>query len=100
MRRHLRPSKEWTYDTQLKMAEAMFKAGYPIGFGCGQNSTDANQTWGATFGAFGADLVNGKGEIVIDSDNAMAGDGILPEDGEARSVGGCAVGTMHRTIAH
>ena len=65
-------SKEWTYDTQLKMAEAMFKAGYPIGFGCGQNSTDANQTWGATFGAFGADLVNGKGEIVIDSDNVMA----------------------------
>ena len=23
----------------------MFTAGYPIGFGCGQNSTDANQTW-------------------------------------------------------
>ena len=64
-------SKDWTYDTQLKMAEAMFKAGYPIGFGCGQNSTDANQTWGATFGAFGADLVNAKGEIIIDSDNVM-----------------------------
>src|SRR6516164_8212416 len=65
-------SKDWTYDTQLKMAEAMFKAGYPIGFGCGQNSTDANQTWGATFGAFGADLVNAKGEITIGSDNVMA----------------------------
>ena len=65
-------AKDWTYDTQLKMAEAMFKAGYPIGFGCGQNSTDANQTWGATFGAFGADLVNAKGEITIDSDNVMA----------------------------
>ena len=48
------------------------KAGYPIGFGCGQDSTDANQTWGATFGAFGADLVNAKGEITVDSDNVMA----------------------------
>ena len=66
------PAKDWTYDTQLKMAEAMFKAGYPIGFGCGQDSTDANQTWGATFGAFGADLVNAKGEITIESDNVMA----------------------------
>jgi len=65
-------SKDWTYDTQLKMAEAMFKAGYPIGFGCGQNSTDANQTWGATFGAFGADLVNAKGEITVESDSVMA----------------------------
>jgi hypothetical protein len=33
-------SKEWAYDKQLQMPEAMFKAGYPIGFGCGQNSTD------------------------------------------------------------
>jgi len=65
-------SKDWTYDKQLVMAEQMAKAGYPIGFGCGQNSTDANQTWGATFGAFGADLVNAKGEITIDSDNVMA----------------------------
>ena len=37
------------------MAEACFKAGYPMGFGCGSGSTDANQTWGTTFGAFGAD---------------------------------------------
>ena len=65
-------SKEWTYDKQLQMAEAMSKAGYPIGFGCGSGSTDANQTWGATFGAFGADLVNAKGEITVESDNVMA----------------------------
>ncbi|HEY2617412.1 MAG TPA: hypothetical protein VGI78_08750, partial [Acetobacteraceae bacterium] len=38
-------AKDWTYDTQLKLAEASFKAGYPIGFGCGSGSTDANQTW-------------------------------------------------------
>jgi ABC-type glycerol-3-phosphate transport system substrate-binding protein len=65
-------AKEWTYDKQLQVAEACFKAGYPIGFGCGSGSTDANQTWGATFGAFGADLVNAKGEITIGSDNVMA----------------------------
>jgi ABC-type glycerol-3-phosphate transport system substrate-binding protein len=65
-------SKDWTYDKQLQMAEAMFKAGYPIGFGCGQASTDANQVWGATFGAFGADLVNAKGEVVIESENVLA----------------------------
>jgi ABC-type glycerol-3-phosphate transport system substrate-binding protein len=65
--------KDWTYDTQLKMAEACFKAGFPIGFGCrAGDSTDANQTWGATFGAFGADLVDAKGNITIDSDNVKA----------------------------
>jgi ABC-type glycerol-3-phosphate transport system substrate-binding protein len=62
-------AKDWTYDTQMKMAEECFKAGYPIGLGCGSGSTDANQTWGATFGAFGADLVDAKGNIVIESDN-------------------------------
>ncbi|HXA24894.1 MAG TPA: ABC transporter substrate-binding protein [Acetobacteraceae bacterium] len=65
--------KDWTYDTQLKMAEACFKAGFPIGFGCrAGDSTDANQTWGATFGAFGADLVDAKGNITVESDNVMA----------------------------
>jgi ABC-type glycerol-3-phosphate transport system substrate-binding protein len=60
--------KEWTYEAQLKMAEACFKGGFPIGFGCGSGSTDANQTWGATFGAFGAHLVDAKGNITVDSD--------------------------------
>ncbi len=64
-------AKDWTYDTQLRIAEASFKAGYPMGFGCGSGSTDANQTWGATFGAFGADLVDGKGNVVVESDNVM-----------------------------
>ncbi len=65
-------AKDWTYDTQLKMAEALFKAGLPIGFGCGSGSTDANQTWGATFGAFGADLVNAKGDITVETDAVAA----------------------------
>ncbi len=66
-------SAEWTYEAQLKLAEAGHKAGFPIGLGCGGGATtDANQTWGATFGAFGADLVDSKGNITVDSDNVMA----------------------------
>jgi ABC-type glycerol-3-phosphate transport system substrate-binding protein len=58
----------WTYETQLKLAEQCHKAGRTFGLGCGSNSTDANQTWGATFGAFGAHLVDAKGNITVDSD--------------------------------
>jgi ABC-type glycerol-3-phosphate transport system substrate-binding protein len=61
-------SAAWTYDAQLKAAEACSKAGFPFGFGCG-TTTDSNQTWGATFGAFGADLVDAKGQITVESDN-------------------------------
>jgi ABC-type glycerol-3-phosphate transport system substrate-binding protein len=59
---------EWTYEKQLKMAEQCHKAGHLFALGCGANSTDANQTWGATFGAFGAHLVDRKGNITVDSD--------------------------------
>ena len=59
---------DWTYEKQLKMAEQCHKAGYTFALGCGSNSTDANQTWGATFGAFGAHLVDAKGNITVDSD--------------------------------
>src|ERR1700759_3215115 len=55
---------EWTYEKQLKMAEQVFKAGKLFALGCGASSTDANQTWGATFGAFGAHLVDGKGNVI------------------------------------
>jgi hypothetical protein len=59
---------DWTYDTQLRAAEACKKAGFPFGLGCGA-TTDSNQTWGATFGAFGAHLINAKDDIIVDSDN-------------------------------
>lgn len=59
---------DWTYETQLKAAKACHKAGFPFALGCG-TTTDSNQTWGATFGAFGADLVDAKGKITVDSDN-------------------------------
>src|ERR1035437_3840982 len=58
----------WTYDTFLRAAEACHKAGYGFALGLGQ-TTDSVQTWGAIFGAFGADLVDGQGKITVDSDN-------------------------------
>ena len=65
-------SKDWTYETQLKVAEACHKAGFAFGLGCGSGSTDARQTWGATFGAFGGDLIDAKGNITVDSPGVMA----------------------------
>jgi ABC-type glycerol-3-phosphate transport system substrate-binding protein len=62
---------DWTYDAQLRAAEACFKADLPFALGCGA-TTDSIQTWGATFAAFGADLVDGKGNITVDSDNVRA----------------------------
>ena len=56
---------DWTYDKQLKMAEACNKAGNPFALGCGSNSTDANQTWGATFGAFDAHLMDKDGNVTV-----------------------------------
>ncbi len=61
----------WTYDEQLRAAEACFKAGKPFALGCG-GTTDSIQTWGATFGAYGADLVDAKGKIIVDNDNVRA----------------------------
>ena len=58
----------WTYDAFLKAAEACHKAGYPFGMGLGQTGDSINNT-GAIFNAFGAELVNAKGEITVESDN-------------------------------
>src|SRR3984957_3193196 len=62
-------SKDWTYEGQLKAAEACHKAGFTFGLGCGSGSTDARQTWGATFGAYGAHLIDAEGNITVDTDN-------------------------------
>jgi ABC-type glycerol-3-phosphate transport system substrate-binding protein len=58
----------WTYDAFLKAAEACHKAGYPFGMGLGSTGDSVNNT-GAIFNAYGAELVNAKGEITVDSDN-------------------------------
>ena len=61
-------SADWTYETQLKAAAACHKAGVPFALGCG-TTTDSIQTWGATFGAYGAHLMDANGNLTIDSDN-------------------------------
>lgn len=64
-------AENWTYDTFLKAAEACHKAGYAFALGMG-NTTDSVQTWGTIFAAFGAQLVDAKGNITVDSDGVRA----------------------------
>jgi ABC-type glycerol-3-phosphate transport system substrate-binding protein len=59
---------EWTFDAFLKAAEACAKAGFPFGMGLGSTGDSINNT-GSMFRSFGADLVNAKGEITVDSDS-------------------------------
>ena len=59
-------SEGWTYDAFLKAAEACHKAGFPFGLGLGSTDDSTNNT-GVLYAAFGADLVNEKGEITVDS---------------------------------
>jgi ABC-type glycerol-3-phosphate transport system substrate-binding protein len=60
-------AENWTTDTYLKAAEACFKAGVPFGIGLGLTS-DSVDTAGAFFQAFGAELVNAKGDLTIKTD--------------------------------
>jgi ABC-type glycerol-3-phosphate transport system substrate-binding protein len=57
----------WDYDAFLQAAEGCAKAGYAFGMGLGSTGDSTNNT-GCMFAAFGADLVNAKGEITVDSD--------------------------------
>jgi ABC-type glycerol-3-phosphate transport system substrate-binding protein len=59
-------SQDWNYDAFLNAAEACYKAGFPFGLGLGQTGDSTNNT-GVIYAAFGADLVNAKGEITVDS---------------------------------
>jgi ABC-type glycerol-3-phosphate transport system substrate-binding protein len=58
---------DWTYDAFLRAAEACHKAGFPFGLGLGQTGDSVNNT-GIIYSAFGAELVNAKGEITVESD--------------------------------
>ena len=60
-------AESWTTDAYLKAAEACHKAGVPFGIGLGQTS-DSVDTAGAFFHAFGAELVDAKGNIKVKSD--------------------------------
>ena len=58
----------WTTDTFLKAAEACHKGGVPFGIGLGETS-DSVDTVGAFFLAFGAQVVDAKGNVVVKNDN-------------------------------
>ena len=60
-------SDAWTYDTMLKAAEALHKAGVPIGIGLG-TTADSVDSLGAIFSSFGAILVDEKGKITVKTD--------------------------------
>jgi ABC-type glycerol-3-phosphate transport system substrate-binding protein len=57
----------WNLDTFLKAAEACQKGGNPFGIGLGTTSDNVD-TIGAIFHAFGAVMVNAKGDIVVKND--------------------------------
>lgn len=57
----------WNLDNFLKAAEACHKGGNPFGIGFGQTS-DSVDSCGAFFQAFGATLVDAKGNITVKSD--------------------------------
>jgi ABC-type glycerol-3-phosphate transport system substrate-binding protein len=57
----------WTLESFLKAAEACHKAGYPFGIGLGTTS-DSVDSAGAFFHAFGATLVDAKGNITVKTD--------------------------------
>ena len=58
----------WTLDAFLKAAAACHKAGVPFGIGLG-TTADSVDTCGAIFQSFGAELVNAKGDVTVNSDN-------------------------------
>ena len=58
---------KWTWDAFVVAAEKCFKAGYPFGLGLGQTS-DSVDWAGALFAAYGAELVDAKGNITVKSD--------------------------------
>lgn len=57
----------WNLDNFVKAAEACHKGGNPFGIGLGTTS-DSVDAAGALFHAFGAQLVNAKGDIVVKND--------------------------------
>jgi len=59
---------EWTWDKFLEVAEKCAAGGHPFGLGLSQ-TTDCVDFAGALFHAYGAELVNAKGEVTVNSDH-------------------------------
>ena len=58
----------WTYDTFLRCAEQLQKAGKPIGIGLG-TTQDSLDIVGSFCAAFGVQFVDAKGNVTVNSDN-------------------------------
>ena len=60
----------WTWDTFLKYAELAAKdnMAFALGMGGGSLNTDATDTHGALFKAFGATMIDAKGNITLKTD--------------------------------
>ncbi len=58
---------DWTYDALLKAAEACHKIGKTFGIGLGVTA-DSVDTAGGIMAAYGAELIDAKGNIAVDSD--------------------------------
>ena len=65
--RQTREADAWTWDAHLKAAEACHRAGVPFGIGLG-TTVDSTDTMGSLFHAFGAQVVDAKGDIALDTD--------------------------------
>lgn len=68
---HTSISDTWTWQRLLDLAPLAMKANLPFALGLGQ-TTDSVDFVGALFRSFGAELVNAKGEITVDSDPVRA----------------------------
>jgi ABC-type glycerol-3-phosphate transport system substrate-binding protein len=57
----------WTWETFLTVAEKCAKGGHPFGLGL-STCTDAINVAGSVFAAYGAEMVDAKGTITVNSD--------------------------------
>ena len=57
---------KWTFDAYLEAAQKLHKAGFPVGIPMGQTS-DAVDTVGAIFNAFGVVMIDDKDNIKVNS---------------------------------
>jgi hypothetical protein len=69
---HTAAMDSWTWDTFLKYAELAQKDGMTFGLGMGgSTNTDATDTHGALFAAFGAKLIDKDGNVTLDTPEVM-----------------------------
>lgn len=70
---HTKLQDAWTYDLMLKLALAAKQDGMTFGMGCGgANNLDGIDQVGAMFHAFGANVVDKSGKILLDSPEVHA----------------------------